>query len=120
MSVTQESASGFAMEPVVTPLIDVLLVPLLIFMAALPATRQAMTTAQLPQETRAPTPSEVGIVLEVEAGARYHVNRAPVGANAPGAHLAAIDAERRDKRLIVKGARGTKLALASAHASTES
>jgi biopolymer transport protein ExbD len=91
-------------EPNVTPMIDVLLVLLIIFMAAIPEQRRAVV-GQLPQDKQRATSEQVPIVLEVGPGGRYRVNTRPV----PGDHLAnelrAIYQNRPDKTLIVRGDR---------------
>lgn len=99
----QGSAGVRSAEPNVTPLIDVLLVLLIIFMAAIPAQRKALV-GQLPPSDTTAVGDAAGVVLEVGRGDVYAVNREPVPASVLGHRLREIYAGRPDKRLVVKGA----------------
>jgi biopolymer transport protein TolR len=94
----------FAPEPNVTPMIDVLLVLLIIFMAAIPEQRRSLI-GQLPQNEQRPTSEYVPIVLEVRSGARYRINQQPVSSGQLANELRAVYQERSDKTLIVRGDR---------------
>ena len=91
-------------EPNVTPMIDVLLVLLIIFMAAIPEQRRALV-GQLPQDEQSATSEDIRIVLEVGSGARYRINQRSVPSGQLANELRAIYQERPDKTLIVRGDR---------------
>ncbi len=91
-------------EPNVTPMIDVLLVLLIIFMLVVPMSRKAIDL-QLPdpteQQSTTPPPSQ--IVLEVLPGQKYLINKQPVTKTDLLKRLTEIYKDRPEKIIFVKG-----------------
>ena len=105
MAMSGGSQSGLTNEINVTPMIDVLLVLLIIFMMVIPMSRKAIDL-QLPDPTpdntpQGPPPSQ--IVLEVLPGNVFKVNSQPIAKNDLMKRLKEIYDPRPDKIIFIKG-----------------
>jgi biopolymer transport protein ExbD len=104
MAMTAGGPKGLTNEPNVTPMIDVLLVLLIIFMLVVPMSRKAIDL-QLPDPTEAPPsgPPPPQIVLEVLPGQKYMINKQPVTKPDLQNKLTEIYKDRPEKIIFVKG-----------------
>jgi len=104
MSMSTGGSGSLTNEPNVTPMIDVLLVLLVIFMMIIPMSRKAIDT-QLPDPTPQPVSNVVPdqIVLEVLPDDKYAINKEPVEKAALLARLKTIYDPRPEKVIFVKG-----------------
>ena len=99
------SNKGLENDINVTPMIDVLLVLLIIFMAALPSMRKAIDI-QLPDPNPSVQPANANsnqIVLEVLADGSYSINTKRVPHDQLGNELHSIYDQRPEKIIFVKG-----------------
>jgi biopolymer transport protein ExbD len=105
MAMSSGNSSSLTNDINVTPMIDVLLVLLIIFMMVIPMSRKAIDL-QLPDPTpddtpQGPPPSQ--IVLEVLPGNIFKINSQPVAKAELQRRLKEIYDPRPDKIIFVKG-----------------
>ena len=102
------SKGGSMSEINMTPMIDVLLVLLIIFMVVQQGLQRGLSVQVPPpkekEELAQQPPDDQQIVLEVEPGPSYLVNRQPVAAADLETTLRDIFAQRARKVIFVKGA----------------
>ena len=88
-----------------TPMIDILLVLLIIFMVVQQGMQKGLSVQVPPIETQAQLAQSVDqIVLEINPGSQYAINQQPVDVAQLQARLTEIFAPRQRKVIFVKGA----------------
>lgn len=106
MAMSTGGGGSLTNEPNVTPMIDVLLVLLIIFMLVVPMARKAIDV-QLPDPNPEVAPANAvsqQIVLEVQPGEKFSINKQPaVGKQGLLAELKRIYDPRPDKIIFIKG-----------------
>jgi biopolymer transport protein TolR len=112
MGMTSGGNKAVNAEINVTPLIDVLLVLLIIFMVIVPTAARGLD-AVIPQAAKSAsqtvadtTPIVVQVLGDSERGVSYKINEVSFAKSDVGAKLASIFAARSEKTMFVKGDAG--------------
>jgi biopolymer transport protein ExbD len=104
MAISASGKTGLTNEPNVTPMIDVLLVLLIVFMVWVPQVRKSVDLqVPTPNPPRSSAPPPDQIVLEVLPNEQFAINKQPATRETLSAELHKVYDGRPSKVLFVKG-----------------
>ena len=109
MAMSSSAGGGVASQPNVTPMIDVMLVLLIIFMVVTPALLAGFN-AQPPQGQNLkdhPEDEENDQVLGIDKDGNYYLNKKPISKTAIEAEIKRIYTSRDDRRDVPQGRQGS-------------
>src|ERR671916_471170 len=108
MAMSTGDGSGVKAEPNVTPMIDVMLVLLIIFMIVVPAlTSGFQATPPSGQNLKSHPPEDEDQILGIDRNGQYYLNTKPIKNETLGEQVKAIyDARTVDKIMYVKADKG--------------
>jgi biopolymer transport protein ExbD len=108
MAMSAGGGSGVKAEPNVTPMIDVMLVLLIIFMIVVPAmTSGFQATPPQGQNLKSHPPEDEDQILGIDRNGQYYLNTKPIRNEQLGEQVKAIyDARTIDKIMYVKADKG--------------
>jgi biopolymer transport protein TolR len=86
----------------VTPLVDVMLVLLVIFMVTAPMMQQGVQVNLPKADTKAMTPAEETVVVTIDKGGRTYINKDEIPAGDLRARLSTMFATRAKKEAFLK------------------
>lgn len=101
MAITTRGGSKVTAEPNVTPMIDVMLVLLIIFMLVIPTITAGFQAVPPSGQNLKPHPEEdTDQVLGIDASGQYYLNKQPIEKSSLGARIKAIYESRTEDRLL--------------------
>ncbi|MSN25168.1 MAG: protein TolR [Geobacter sp.] len=97
---------GIMAEINVTPMVDVMLVLLVIFMVTAPMMQQGVQVNLPKADTKAMTPAEESVVVSVDKSGKTYINKDEVPAGDLKSRLATMFASRAKKEVFLKADAG--------------
>ena len=102
----QDDDRGTMAQINVTPLVDVMLVLLVIFMVTAPMMQQGVQVNLPKADTKAMTPAEESVVVSVDKSGKTYINKDEVPAGDLKSRLATMFASRAKKEVFLKADAG--------------